>query len=310
MAKKAYIGVDGKARKIKTGYIGVGGVACKIKKAYIGDTNGKARLCWSANLPAVGTALSDCTPEEIQAVAQAGLAASYFAVGDRVGITLNGRVGLTTFSNETYHAFILGFDHNSDIEGSNTIHFEIGKSTSGTKITFVDSNYGIFNSTAGFIMNTTNTNIGGWESSYMRTTICSSFKATMPTAWQNVIAPCTKYTDNSGGGSNTASYVTATSDEIWLLSECEVFGDSSGRNGDGYANDAEKNYQKQYDYYKNTASNSRKRKHNDTETYSNWFLRSVCVIDSSRWSVVHTGGNPSSGYANTSYGFSPCFIVA
>lgn len=46
MAKKAYIGIDGIARKIKKGYIGVDGVARKIKKAYIG-VGGVARPCWS-----------------------------------------------------------------------------------------------------------------------------------------------------------------------------------------------------------------------------------------------------------------------
>lgn len=48
MAKGAYIGVDGKARKIKKLYIGVDGKARKIKKLYIGDANGKARLCWAS----------------------------------------------------------------------------------------------------------------------------------------------------------------------------------------------------------------------------------------------------------------------
>jgi hypothetical protein len=46
MAKKAYIGVDGVARKVKKGYIGVEGLARKIKKAYIG-VGGVARPCWS-----------------------------------------------------------------------------------------------------------------------------------------------------------------------------------------------------------------------------------------------------------------------
>lgn len=43
-----YIGVDGKARKVKGAYIGIDGKARKIKKGYIGDENGVARLCWSA----------------------------------------------------------------------------------------------------------------------------------------------------------------------------------------------------------------------------------------------------------------------
>ena len=46
MAKKAYIGVDGKARKVKKMYIGVDGVARKIKKAYIG-VGGVARPCFT-----------------------------------------------------------------------------------------------------------------------------------------------------------------------------------------------------------------------------------------------------------------------
>lgn len=49
MAKRAYIGVDNVARKIKKGYIGVDGVARKIKKAYIG-IGGVARPCWSSGV--------------------------------------------------------------------------------------------------------------------------------------------------------------------------------------------------------------------------------------------------------------------
>ena len=56
MAKDAYIGVGGKARKVKNLYIGVGGKARKVKKAYIG-VGGKARLCYSART--VADALGD-----------------------------------------------------------------------------------------------------------------------------------------------------------------------------------------------------------------------------------------------------------
>lgn len=47
MAKGAWIGVGGKARKIKNMYIGIGGKARKIKKAWIG-VGGKARLFFSS----------------------------------------------------------------------------------------------------------------------------------------------------------------------------------------------------------------------------------------------------------------------
>lgn len=45
MAKKAYIGINGKARNIKKIYLGLEGKARKIKKAYIG-VGGVARPCW------------------------------------------------------------------------------------------------------------------------------------------------------------------------------------------------------------------------------------------------------------------------
>lgn len=46
MAKRAYIGVGGAARKVKKIYVGVSGVARKVKKAYIG-VGGVARPCFS-----------------------------------------------------------------------------------------------------------------------------------------------------------------------------------------------------------------------------------------------------------------------
>lgn len=47
MAKKAYIGVDNVARKVKRGYVGVDNIARRIRKAYIG-VGGVARPCWSS----------------------------------------------------------------------------------------------------------------------------------------------------------------------------------------------------------------------------------------------------------------------
>jgi hypothetical protein len=55
MTKKAYIGVNGIARKIKKGYVGIGNLSRKIKKAYIG-VGGIARPFWSGgNLTYYGT---------------------------------------------------------------------------------------------------------------------------------------------------------------------------------------------------------------------------------------------------------------
>ena len=248
------------------------------------------------------SSLADNTPATIQAAAQSGQAANYWSVGDKMGIALSGTVGALSLSG-TYYAFILGFNHNSSVEGGNSIHFQFGKTSAGVDIAFVDGNYGSTGSSAGFRMNTSNSNSGGWNGSYMRKTICPAFLAAMPTAWQNVIAACTKYSDNTGGGSNTASYVTTTSDKIWLLSEFEVQGTRS------YANSAEQNYQKQYDYYKNGNSKV-KYKHNATTTACYWWLRSVRATGTDYFCRVSTDGGASYRSAYHSAGFAPGFKVA
>ena len=246
--------------------------------------------------------LADNTPATIREAAQSGQAANLWSVGDKIPIALKGTVGALTL-NGTYYAFILGFNHNESVEGGKSIHFQFGKDASGTDIAFVDSSYNSTGSSAMFRMSDSSTNSGGWNGSYMRKTICPAFLAAMPTEWRNVIVACTKYSDNTGGGSDTASYVTATQDKIWLLAEFEVFG--TRRN----ANSAEQNYQKQYDYYKN--GNSRvKYKHSGTGTACNWWLRSVNAAYAFYFQYVGTGGNIGDSFTNSSLGFAPGFKVA
>lgn len=245
------------------------------------------------------TSLANNTPDIIAAAAKSGQAANYWSVGDKVGIAVNGSFGGLSYNNTVY-AFILGFNHNSSVEGGNSIHFQFGKTAAGVDIAFVNS-YG--STSTGFCMNTSNTNSGGWNNSYMRKTICPAFLAALPTAWQNIIAACTKYSDNTGGGSNTASYVTATSDKIWLLSEMEVQGTRS------YANSAEANYQKQYDYYRNGNSKV-KYQHTATTSACNWWLRSVRASNAISFCRVSTGGSANGTDAYGSRGFAPGFKVA
>ena len=245
------------------------------------------------------TSLANNTPDIIAAAAKSGQAANYWSVGDKVGIAVNGSFGGLSYNNTVY-AFILGFNHNSSVEGGNSIHFQFGKTAAGVDIAFVNS----YDSTStGFCMNTSNTNSGGWNNSYMRKTICPAFLAALPKAWQNIIAACTKYSDNTGGGSNTASYVTATSDKIWLLSEMEVQGTRS------YANSAEANYQKQYDYYRNGNSKV-KYQHTETTSACYWWLRSVYASNATAFCRVITDGSANTDGAYYSRGFAPGFKVA
>lgn len=235
-------------------------------------------------------------------MANMGIAKNLWSVGDKVGIDLNGTVGSLAI-NGKYYAFILGFDHNASIEGTNTIHFQFGMNASGTKIAFVDSAYG--NQTSGdfFTMKTASSNSGGWAFSRMRTTLMPQFKTAMPSEWRDIISPCTKYSDNNGGGTDRYQYVTSTIDDFFLLSEWEVQGARS------YANSSEKNYQAQYDYYANGNSKIFY-KYNDTSTYCSLWLRSVRVTNTDSVSFIYSNGNNLGAYyANCSWGLAPAFMV-
>lgn len=249
----------------------------------------------------------------IRAVSDAGKAANYWAVGDTKNITINGTVGKTTFSNLSIDAFIIGFNHNSSREGGNRIHFKIGK-INGTLVGLVDSYYGTnTNTTGAFTMNTSQTNSGGWDNSYMRKTVLGSNSASatspaantllaaLPADLRAVMKPATKYSDNTGG-SNNPSYVTSTTDLLPLLSEFEYHGART------YANSAEQNYQAQYDYYK--AGNSKLHyKHRATGTAARAWCRSVLAGGDIYFCLVDTGGDAGSDNARISYALAPCFFV-
>lgn len=267
--------------------------------------------------------LNNQTWAEIRQVSDAGKGSEYWAVGDAKQITINGTVGLTSISNFTVWAFVLGFDHNSGKEGTNRIHFQLGR-TAETKtdtngICFVDSTYGNYNANNGsFTMNPASNssgskNAGGWNASHMRKTLLGSdgsptspasntFLAALPSDLRAVMKTVTKYSDNTGGGSDTASYVTATTDVLFLLSEFEVQGARS------YANSAEQNYQAQYQYYKDGNSKVRY-KHNATTTTAHWWLRSVYASGTTYFCRVSTDGSATHNRSGYCRGVAPAFCV-
>ena len=269
---------------------------------------------YSLTLSFVSSTLNNNEWSVIKSVSDAGQGANYWSIGDRKAVTLNGTVGKLSLSNVTTYAFIIGFNHNASVEGSNRIHFQLAKTalSGGTDVCLCDSSYNSTVSTTGyFSMNSSRTNSGGWASSQMRTNICgtslSSYSGTIiaviPAALRAVLKSVTKYTDNTAnGGGSTASYVTATTDYFFLLSEFEVFGSIS------YGNTNEKNKQAQYAYY--SAGNSKiKYKHDGTSTAAMWWLRSPIASNSTIFVFVYAGGTVDGGYANFSLGFAPGFCV-
>ena len=260
----------------------------------------------------VSKTLSSNSWAVIKAVSDAGQGANYWSVGDTKRITLNGKVGAYTFSNFNVDVFILGFNHNSSKEGSNRIHFQIGK-VSGKAVALCDSQYNGSGSSAMFHMNSSDSNSGGWNGSYMRKTLLgnsntpastleNSLMAALPSDLLAVMKTVTKYTDNTGGGSNSSGNVTATADYLFLLAEFEVLGTRY------WANQYEQNSQKQYDYYK--AGNSRVAyNHSAVDTAVWWWLRSASYYASYLFCDVTTDGSYYYYYASYSAGLRPGFAV-
>lgn len=273
----------------------------------------------SAEFVPAKAALNSMTWANIRTVIDAGLADDYWDVGDAKQITVNGTIGSTAV-NMSVWAFIIGINHNSSREGANKVHFQLGKNAEkGTQICFVDGSYNNYNANQGsFTMNPAanyqnSTNVGGWNASHMRKTLLGSdksptsptantFLAALPSDLRAVMKSCTKYSDNTGGGSDTASYVTVTTDYLWLLAEFEVQGART------YANSAEQNYQKQYDYYKSGNSKIFYR-HNSVSSTAYWWLRSVRAGNSYYFCSVNTDGSASGNISGISLGVSPGFCV-
>ena len=209
-----------------------------------------------------------------------------------------------TLSNYSTYVYIIGFNHNKDVEGTG-IAFQGFKTeqTSGIDVALCDSGYGN-GKTSGqwFNMNNSNTNSGGWSSSRMRSTTLTLVKSALPSDLQAVIKTTTIYSDNTGDGSDVAPYVTATQDELYLLAEFEIFGART------YANSAERNYQQQYAYY--VAGNSKiKYRHDSTATAVGWWERSVLATSANFFCIVHTGGTANRSNAYGSFGLAVAFKI-
>lgn len=249
--------------------------------------------------------LNDNDWATIKSVADESKGANYWAVGDTKQITINGKVsdGLTLDNYSTW-VYIIGFDHNKDVEGTGIAFggFKTAQAN-GTDICLCDWNYNI-QETSGqwFNMNNSMANSGGWKNSRMRSTTLPLVKSAFPSELTSVLKTTSIYSDNTGGGSTAASNVTATQDELYLLAEFEISGERLG------ANAAEQNYQKQYAYY--AAGNSKvKYRHDSTTAYVVWRERSVFSFNDFNFCVVAADGTSASAGANYSMGLAPAFKV-
>ena len=284
----------------------------------VGNYQASATISVSAFI--VSAVLSENTAATIRAVADNDLGENYWAVGDTYPVPLNGTVGTKTYGNVTVWAYILGFNHNPEVEGEHLIHFGGFKTaqTDGIDICLNDSHYRSF-STSGakwFNMNhSSNTNSGGWKGCDLRydilgstntnngdpTSTCATspvantLMAALPADLRAVMKPATKYTYNGDD-------VSATIDYLPLLAEFEVQGVLS------YAALAEKNYQTQYAYYANGNSKVKYRQ-TSTGAAAYWWCRSPGASSESAFCYVYTNGNADRYDAYFSLGVSPVFFI-
>ena len=157
-------------------------------------------------------------------------------------------------------------------------------------------------------MNSTNTNVGGWPATAMRTYANEAFFNNLPSDLQSVIK-ATKVV--SGHGSTVGETNFTSTDKIYLLSEHEVYEEGTGNQISSYDTAWDKT--RQLDYYANlkvtTYSYSGAIKKNINGNASVWWLRAASSTGSSSFIYVYSDGRWISASATGSRGFAPAFRI-
>lgn len=150
-------------------------------------------------------------------------------------------------------------------------------------------------------MNTTATNVGGWEKTQIRTFVNNNIYNSMPQDLKNAIIN-TKVISNYGQSDNKN---IETTDKIYLPSVMEVLGESNN-----LLNELTSNLTRQLDYYKDRNiknSYGATKKYNGTAIH--WWLRSTVEGDNIGFLFITDGGEMSNPTATNLYGVSPAFRI-
>lgn len=204
-----------------------------------------------------------------------GHAELFYNVGDKKEIALS--------TGETITLTILGFSHD-DL-------------TSGGKAGITIGVIGIFPDSLLVAMNSTSTNVGGWNESAMRTSGMPKILSLLPSDLQSVIKPVNKKT-TEGGGSQS---ITTSSDKLWLPALSEIFSATSLKNSDfksikDYAS-VYNSEGTQYEYYKKLIGD------NNGGTEYNPLLAMQVQYDSPDLGVINANWWTRSADISINYGF-------
>lgn len=143
-------------------------------------------------------------------------------------------------------------------------------------------------------MNSSDTNVGGWKNSAMRTSTMATMKNYMSAGgWHTIVKQVNK-PSGLGGGSSSGTEIV--SDNCFLLSEIEVFGSTTySVSGEGT----------QYEYYK--AGNSKMKRWDDS-AYT-WWERSPMSGNKYGFCLVNSSGISYNRGAGSVYGVAFAFCV-
>ena len=150
--------------------------------------------------------------------------------------------------------------------------------------------------------NSSNTNIGGWKESAMRTYVNGTIFNSLPSDLQNVIAT-TKVI--SGHGSTQGETNFETQDKLYLLNSQEIWGSNDYDTSVGVS--------RQLDYYKNlgvTMENNSKAIKQYLESNVHWWLRSSYIKNADYFLIVGSDGLWHGDNASSQDGVSPAFRIA
>ena len=251
---------------------------------------------------------ADGTDEEIAKMIQAHYnnkinIADYWAVGDKRKVNLSAMSATGVGESHRAQAVefaIAGFEHDDLTTAIN------GHTKAAVTLTQVDclmdaeceagTKYGSNNTENGYI-NSSNTNVGGWESCARRTWCNSVYYNALPSALKNAVKEVNKKT--SAGNQSTT--IKTTADKIFLLSEIECFGSNTySVAGEGT----------QYQYYKNAVANIYKLpKWNSSYNTSAWWQRSPYPGNNATFCYVAENGTIFINNAPSSKGFAPCLCI-
>ena len=161
--------------------------------------------------------------------------------------------------------------------------------------------------TTKYPFNPTNTNVGGWNGSAMRTSTMQTLLSQLPSDLQSII----KTVNKKATSGNNATDIVVSPDKLFLLSVIEIMGDISPANGAGYVGEGE-----QYEYWRTikdgagtgaTANPDRIKYAGDDGAATIWWLRSPRVGGASSFLAVNAAGavinRNASGSNGVSFGF-------